>query len=348
MKRLFCILLCVVMMLVSLSPVTVFANSFETAQEMSLGEVADAEVARTDDTTKNYWTSFRCEKTEYYTITVRCSSLRDNMVVEVYDAGKKLIESSVNNTGAQEFGYTFFLTEGNTYFFKYFIYDGTADISVSINAHTHSFTKFDLAPSIADDDAERRLDGFARFTCPECKSSYYAYIIPAPASVKLSGSTVYTGAELTPVVTVYDYTGKLIPQSEYYLAYEKNMNTGKAFVTVTFTGELYQGELTKSFIIKPKKQNLSSLKSTKSKQMSVVWKKDTTVSGYELLYSTSSKFSKSKTKTVTITKNSTTSKTIKALTANKKYYVKLRAYKTVDGVKQYGSYSAVKSVKIKK
>ncbi|MGN0522144.1 MAG: fibronectin type III domain-containing protein, partial [Eubacterium sp.] len=77
------------------------------------------------------------------------------------------------------------------------------------------------------------------------------------------------------------------------------------------------------------------------------WKKLTTqTTGYQIQYSTSSKFTKAK--TVTVSKNSTTSKTISKLKANKKYYVRVRTYKTVDGKKIYSAWSKAKSVTTKK
>ncbi len=42
-----------------------------------------------------------------------------------------------------------------------------------------------------------------------------------------------------------------------------------------------------------------------------------------------------------------TSATIKNLKSGKKYYVRVRAYKTVSGVKIYGSYSKAKTVTVK-
>lgn len=63
---------------------------------------------------------------------------------------------------------------------------------------------------------------------------------------------------------------------------------------------------------------------------------------YQIKYSTSKKFTKKATKTVTTKK---TTKTIKKLKKNKKYYVKVRAYKKVNGKKYYGKWSKVKTVK---
>ncbi|MCD8334425.1 MAG: hypothetical protein LUC35_03550, partial [Clostridiales bacterium] len=63
-------------------------------------------------------------------------------------------------------------------------------------------------------------------------------------------------------------------------------------------------------------------------------------------YSTSSSFSSYK--TVTVTSYKTVSKTISKLTKKKKYYVRVRAYKTVSGTKYYSAWSGNKSVKISK
>ncbi len=82
-----------------------------------------------------------------------------------------------------------------------------------------------------------------------------------------------------------------------------------------------------------------------SKQATVAWKTVSGASGYEVMYSTSSKFKS--TRTATVKKGSSKKTTIKKLTKGKKYYFKVRAYKTVDGKKVYGAWSAVKNVKVK-
>jgi hypothetical protein len=115
-------------------------------------------------------------------------------------------------------------------------------------------------------------------------------------------------------------------------------------VTITGKGK-YSGTVTKTFTIVPKTVTLSSVKSSKTKTVTVTWKKDTQATGYELLYSTSNKFSSAK--KITVAKNSTVTKTLSKLSKGKTYYVKVRAYKTISGKKYYGSYSSVKSVKCK-
>lgn len=48
----------------------------------------------------------------------------------------------------------------------------------------------------------------------------------------------------------------------------------------------------------------------------------------------------------TIRYNTTGQKTIGGLQTGKTYYVRVRAYKLIDGVKYYGKYSSIRSVKI--
>ena len=67
--------------------------------------------------------------------------------------------------------------------------------------------------------------------------------------------------------------------------------------------------------------------------------------GYEVKYSTGTKFSKKTTKTIYTAK---TTFNIKNLKKNKKYYVKVRAYVKNGTSKKYGAWSAVKTIKIKK
>ena len=96
---------------------------------------------------------------------------------------------------------------------------------------------------------------------------------------------------------------------------------------------------------KPKSTNTKKIKAAK-KAVSVEWKKVSGVNGYEIQVATDKKFKKNK-KTVTVKKQKTTKTTVKKLKAKKKYYVRVRTYKIVNGKKVYSSWSKVKSVKTK-
>ncbi len=103
--------------------------------------------------------------------------------------------------------------------------------------------------------------------------------------------------------------------------------------------------------VKPKKASLSNVKAVKGKKLSVKWKKDSKASGYQVQCSQKKTF-KSGVKKVTVKKASQTSATIQKLAKGKKYYVRVRAYKTVKvngkSTTLYGAWSNTKlSKKIK-
>ena len=124
--------------------------------------------------------------------------------------------------------------------------------------------------------------------------------------------------------------------------------TGKTEITVTASLKGKKTTVLKIPVsITPIRQSVPALKSSKSRQMAVSWKKDTRATGYQIMYSTDKKFRKN-VKTVNIKKYKTTHCTVKKLARNKRYYVRVRSYKKVSGGKLYGSWSSTKNVKIKK
>ncbi len=98
-------------------------------------------------------------------------------------------------------------------------------------------------------------------------------------------------------------------------------------------------------IAKPAKVKKLALRSTKKRQLKVSFKKVTGAAGYQIDYSANKKFTSSAAKRIlTVSKN----QTLKKLKTGRKYYVRVRAYKTgAMGEKIYGSYSKIKTIKIK-
>ena len=82
------------------------------------------------------------------------------------------------------------------------------------------------------------------------------------------------------------------------------------------------------------------------KSVKVTWKKVKGIKGYQIQYSTNKKFKKGN-KTITVKSAKSTSATIKKLKSKKKYYVRMRTYKIVNGKKVYSAWSKAKSVKVK-
>ena len=96
---------------------------------------------------------------------------------------------------------------------------------------------------------------------------------------------------------------------------------------------------------KPKNAKFKKVKGSK-KAIALTWAKVKGVKGYQIQVATDKKFKKNK-KTVTIKKQKTTKTTVKKLKAKKKYFVRIRTYKTVNGKKVYSSWSKAKTVKTK-
>jgi len=103
---------------------------------------------------------------------------------------------------------------------------------------------------------------------------------------------------------------------------------------------------TTAFAAAPKKPTVSSV-SAGAAAFTVKWKKVSGVTGYQVQYSTSSKFSSKTSKTATAKKDKTTAKTVSGLKSKTKYYVRVRTYKTRGKKKKYSSWSSAKSVTTK-
>ena len=91
---------------------------------------------------------------------------------------------------------------------------------------------------------------------------------------------------------------------------------------------------------------ISSL-SVKENTVTVKWKKKSKIMGYQIQYSTDSKFKKNK-KSIKIKKAKTTSKKISNLKESKKYYFRIRTYKSSNKKTRYSKWSKVKSIKTPK
>lgn len=81
------------------------------------------------------------------------------------------------------------------------------------------------------------------------------------------------------------------------------------------------------------------------KSFTVKWKAVKAADGYQIQYSTSKKFKNKK--TVTVKKAKTAKKTVKKLKSGKKYYVRIRTFKTINGNKEYSKWTKAKTVKVK-
>ena len=196
-------------------------------------------------------------------------------------------------------------------------------------------------------------DGQSYKKCTVCGAVTGKTVIPKVSNIKLSKTAyTYNGKVQRPGVIVKDSKGKTLKNgTDYSVSYSSGCkNVGRYTVKVTLMGN-YSGTKNLTYNINPKGTSVSKVTAAK-KGFKVTWKKQATqTTGYEVQYSTDKNFKKGN-KTAAITKNSTTSKSVSKLSAKKKYYVRVRTYKTVKisgkNVKFYSGWSGAKSVTTKK
>lgn len=138
------------------------------------------------------------------------------------------------------------------------------------------------------------------------------------------------------------YNGGLNSGEDYKVTYKNNIYTGTATATIQGIGN-YTGTVKKTYIIKPKREVLSSLKNVRTRKIIIKWKKDSKVSGYQLQYAKNKNFYYSKTANIS---KKATSATLRYAGKGSRYYIRIRGYKTIKGTKYYGAWSKVKSCKV--
>ncbi|MBQ9606981.1 MAG: CAP domain-containing protein [Lachnospiraceae bacterium] len=125
---------------------------------------------------------------------------------------------------------------------------------------------------------------------------------------------------------------------------------GTAYITVTAAESSIYDKQTASVSIRcssPAGTSLQSLKSSARGALTVSWKSASAATGYEIQYSSKKGFSKAYTKVKTVKGASKKKITFKKLTSKKRYYARVRVYRTVGGKKYYSGWSKVKSVVLK-
>ena len=198
-----------------------------------------------------------------------------------------------------------------------------------------------------------KKNGKIQQSCQVCSAAGSASVIYKPRKLTLNKTDFsYDGKVKTPSVTVKDSQGNSLRKgTDYQIKYPKGRkNPGVYSVAIVLRGN-YSGKMTGSFTIRPKKTSLKKV-AAKSKGMQVTWNKQAAqIDGYQIQYCTSAKFKGKTLKAVTVKKNSTVKK-ISKLAGKKKYYVRIRTYKTVKvngkSKKLYSDWSGKKAVNTKK
>ncbi|MGN1127088.1 MAG: fibronectin type III domain-containing protein, partial [Ruminococcus sp.] len=188
--------------------------------------------------------------------------------------------------------------------------------------------------------SDGKIDGSV---CEACGYETAIKIIYQIKNINLSKTSgVFNGKSQIPTITVKDRANKTISPTNYNVTFSKGFkNVGKHTIVVQFKNN-YSGKRTLTYKINPDKTTISSLKAT-SKGFAVTLKKQTKqTTGYQIQYSKTKGFATHK--TITLGKTSITKKTVSKLLAKKKYYVRVRTYKTIGKTQFNSPWSSVKSV----
>ena len=186
--------------------------------------------------------------------------------------------------------------------------------------------------------------GKREFTCTVCNGKYTESIpkLRLKEEPKLSATKwVYNGKNRRPAVqSISDIFGKeLVKDTDYTVTYPKaSKKVGTYYATVKFKGD-YSGSYKLKYVVNPKSVTLTKNTKGQKKAFKATWKKASAqVTGYQIKYSTDKNFKKnvSYKKVKGIKKSSAT---VKNLKAKKKYYVKVRTYKVVNGKTYYSAWS---------
>lgn len=198
--------------------------------------------------------------------------------------------------------------------------------------------------------ASMQQAGSVASKCSRCGYEEYAREIVRVQSISLTSSSYpYCGLAYYPEAEVFDANGKRLQKGEdYAVSYQSDCrNIGFHMVSIQLKGN-YTGQKTESFCIVPGAAAGLKVKALK-RGIQVSWKKNASVSGYEIRYSYKKNFSgakKADVPSVFVSK-----KQIASLKSRKICYVSIRAYKRVyvNGrfQKLYGAWSSAKQVAVK-
>lgn len=245
---------------------------------------------------------------------------------------------------------------GNTGSLKHIYYKGTdtqwknivieSENSPLTNATLHCASHQHTYKTYVTTKATFSKAGTVKTKCSSCGYVYKTTTVPKISSATLNKNNfIYNGCLKLPYWIVKDSNGNRLKNgTDYTVSYsnKNSKNVGRYSVTITFKGK-YSGSLSREYLIKPKSTSLKSTAYTysSSRKMQIYWNTQTAqTAGYQIQYSTSSKFTSSKWITVSGSyKNSTY---ISGLKSNKTYYFRIRTYKYYNGEKIVSSWSGVR------
>ena len=286
---------------------------------------------------------FKVDLAESGRLSINVHSDIKKLDLKMYDSNDEFMTNEYPQKGDNT--YTYDLAAG-IYYLVFDKYSGTGAYSFSLNykasgeTYTEENNTIDAVRNAASIPFAKKIRGQIALN-----DSYDYYKVAVSKSVKLKikvhsdiagvGIDLYDSDGYNTTLDysmpkgdkVYKYT---LAKGTYFLRFSKNDGTGNY-----------------SFTAAPSVSRPSFASVAKGrKSIRLKWKKVSGANGYVIQYATNKNFTKGKNQK-TIKNSRKTSKKIKKLKAKKRYYVRIRAYKTFEGKKYYSSWSKVRIVKTK-
>lgn len=226
-----------------------------------------------------------------------------------------------NNTGLCYANKTINVSSGIYYFYNYcdyYLCNTNFNVRISFKAiiETPSSFKVSTRKTTSLKLSWNKVAGVSGYQLQQYKSNKWA-------TIKTTSSNSYTVSGLK-AGTTYKFrvrAYKTVDGKKYYSGWTSTLTTPT----------------------KPNTPTIKTPSTNRKHQITVKWKTVSSCSGYQVQYSKNSKFS-SVIATKTVSGQSKTSYTGNNFTKGRKYYVRVRAYKTVNGKKYYSSWSKSKSI----
>ena len=251
------------------------------------------------------------------------------------------------------------------------IYPKTITPAIALSGSSFSYTGGAITPGVTVRDVGRPLIGGIDYTVAysnnvntgtgyvniTCKGNYRGSGAASfgitqrnisPTIVLSRKSFAWNNRVQTPSVAVYD-GGTRLPASQYSLTYSRGRrNVGEYRVKATLKGN-YSGSRSVAYSIVPKGTGISGIAGAR-RAVTVKWARQrekmssSVINGYQVQVSTDSKFRKNN-KITTFKGYNNNYNSVKRLAAGKRYYVRVRTYKTVGKKHFYSNWSRVRSIR---
>lgn len=329
-------------------------TTFATARELQFNTSIAEELTQKD--AKRYY-KFSVDEASELNIGATIGSRAAGIKIYIYDASKTEVYcfEKRGSSWINDFSTGSIYLTGGMYYLEIEEYsvDSTISFVATLDSMGETFAETqDVNNDVIDNASSIALKTkYKGALTQNDEVDYYKFTVPAAGRINFNMTNATNGTlkyaiydssvNATYIKTVAE-NGKVseyitLAKGTYYLAITKDdskSGVGSYNFNIDYVANV------------PTAPKIKSVKNTSKKKMTVKWSKVTGADGYELQYSIKSNFkSKVVKKTISASK---TSAAYSKLTKGKTYYVRMRSYVNVDGVKKYSSWSSKKSVKIKK